>query len=162
MTSDSQVVTIIGPWRNTRIIRFCGGKITLSEAVQHSGGTALVVTALNYVLEDATPLLVLGTLMTAATAWSPFLDKAPTVFVLGPIAFGAAKGLHLNPDAFLMAVAMGARCDFLTPIGHQCNALVMGPGGYRFGDYWRMGLPLSILVIVVGVPLIAWVWPLVG
>ena len=74
----------------------------------------------------------------------------------------AAKGLHLNPDPFLMAVATGAGCDFLTPIGHQCNTLVMGPGGYRFGDYWKLGLPLSVVVILCGTPLIAWFWPLAG
>ena len=144
------------------VLVLIGALTPLSEAVQHSGGTALIASALNHVLQDATPLLVLGTLMTAAMACSPFLHNAPTVLVLGPIAFGVAKGLHLNPDAFLMAVATGAGCDFLTPIGHQCNTLVMGPGGYRFGDYWRLGLPLSILVILVGVPLIAWVWPLAG
>ncbi|HSA67048.1 MAG TPA: anion permease, partial [Methyloceanibacter sp.] len=71
----------------------------------------------------------------------------------------AAKLSH-NPDPFLMAVAIGAACDFLTPIGHQCNTLVMGPGGYRFGDYWRLGLPLSIIVLVVGVPLIMIFWPI--
>ena len=71
-----------------------------------------------------------------------------------------AERLELNPDPFLMAVAVGAACDFLTPIGHQCNTLVMGPGGYRFSDYWRLGLPLSVLVLLLGVPLIAVFWPL--
>ncbi len=74
---------------------------------------------------------------------------------VAPIAATFAMSLGYNPDPFLMAVAIGAACDFLTPIGHQCNTLVMGPGGYRFGDYWRLGLPLSIMVVVVGVPLIA-------
>jgi di/tricarboxylate transporter len=81
------------------------------------------------------------------------------VLVVAPIAASFAKTLSYNPDPFLMAVAIGAACDFLTPIGHQCNTLVMGPGGYRFGDYWRLGLPLSVIVVVVGVPLIALVWP---
>jgi di/tricarboxylate transporter len=80
--------------------------------------------------------------------------------VLGPIAASLAKKLGLNVDPFLMAVALGAGCDFLTPIGHQCNTLVMGPGGYRFVDYPRLGLPLSFIVVVVGVPLISLVWPL--
>ena len=96
--------------------------------------------------------------MLTAMACSPFLHNAPTVLVLGPIGVSLAQRLHLNPDPFLMAVATGAGCDFLTPIGHQCNTLVMGPGGYRFGDYWRLGLPLSVLVIVCGTPLIALVW----
>jgi len=105
-------------------------------------------------------LLVLGALMVTAMACSPFLHNAPTVLVLGPIGVALAMRLHLNPDPFLMAVATGAGCDFLIPIGHQCNTLVMGPGGYRFGDYARLGAPLSALVILVGAPLIARVWPM--
>jgi di/tricarboxylate transporter len=80
--------------------------------------------------------------------------------MMAPIAASLAKNLGMNPDPFLMAVAVGSACDFLTPFGHQCNTLVMGPGGYRFGDYWKLGLPLSVLVIVVGVPAIATFWPL--
>jgi di/tricarboxylate transporter len=79
---------------------------------------------------------------------------------MAPIDPGVAGNLGLNPDPFPMAVALGAACDFLTPIGHQCNTLVMGPGGYRFGDYWRLGLPLSVLVLVLGTVLIAAVWGL--
>ena len=81
--------------------------------------------------------------MAAAMAVTPFLNNAATVLVMAPIAASFATNLRYNPDPFLMAVAIGAACDFLTPIGHQCNTLVMGPGGYRFGDYWRLGLPLS-------------------
>jgi di/tricarboxylate transporter len=80
--------------------------------------------------------------------------------VMAPIAASFAQKLGYQPDAFLMAVAIGAACDFLTPIGHQCNTLVMGPGGYRFGDYARLGAPLSLLIILLGVPLIMIVWPL--
>jgi di/tricarboxylate transporter len=79
---------------------------------------------------------------------------------MAPIAATFATGLGYRPEAFLMAVAVGAGCDFLTPIGHQCNTLVMGPGGYRFSDYARLGAPLSLLVILLGVPLILAVWPL--
>jgi di/tricarboxylate transporter len=81
------------------------------------------------------------------------------VLVMAPIAATFATGLGYKPEAFLMATAVGAGCDFLTPIGHQCNTLVMGPGGYRFGDYARLGAPLSLIVLVVGTPLILWVWP---
>jgi di/tricarboxylate transporter len=95
-------------------------------------------------------------------AVTPFLHNAPTVLIMGPIALSLAKQLGLNGDSFLMAVALGAGCDFLTPIGHQCNTLVMGPGGYRFGDYARLGAPLSVVVILAGVPLIAFFWPLGG
>ncbi len=98
-------------------------------------------------------------IMVVAMAVTPFMNNAATVLVMAPIAAIFANRLGLAPDAFLMAVAVGAGCDFLTPIGHQCNTLVMGPGGYRFGDYARLGAPLSILVVVVGVPLILTVWP---
>jgi di/tricarboxylate transporter len=93
-------------------------------------------------------------------AVTPFLNNAATVLMLAPIAASLAERLHLAPDGFLMAVAIGAACDFLTPIGHQCNTLVMGPGGYRFGDYARLGLPLTLIVLAVGVPMVALVWPL--
>ncbi len=103
---------------------------------------------------------MIALVMVAAMAVTPFLNNAATVLVMAPIAATFASDLGLRPDAFLMAVAIGAACDFLTPIGHQCNTLVMGPGGYRFGDYWRLGLPLSIIVILVGVPMVLLVWPL--
>ena len=98
--------------------------------------------------------------MLFAMAVTPFLNNAATVLVVAPIGASLAKLLGLNPDPFLMAVALGAACDFLTPIGHQCNTLVMAPGGYRFADYPRLGAPLSVLVLVVGTLLVAWVWPL--
>jgi di/tricarboxylate transporter len=79
---------------------------------------------------------------------------------MAPIAYNIALALNLNPDAFLMAVAVGASCAFLTPIGHQNNALIMGPGGYKFGDYWRMGLPLEIVIVIVALPLLLMAWPL--
>ncbi len=97
--------------------------------------------------------------MVAAMAVTPFLNDAATVLVMAPIAATFAGRLGYRPDAFLMAVAVGAACDFLTPIGHQCNMLVMGPGGYRFGDYWKAGLPLSVIVVLLGVPLILLVRP---
>jgi len=142
------------------VLILIGALTPLSEAVQHSGGTDLIAHMLATLLDGVPALLALGTMLVAAMTCSPFLHNAPTVLVLGPIAVGVAKGLGLGADAFLMAVATGAGCDFLTPIGHQCNTLVRGPGGYRFGDYWKLGLPLSILVILVGTPLIAWVWHL--
>ncbi|WP_428978615.1 SLC13 family permease [Chenggangzhangella methanolivorans] len=98
--------------------------------------------------------------MAAAIAVTPFLNNAATVLVMAPIAASFAASLNYKPDAFLMAVAIGAGCDFLTPIGHQCNTLVMGPGGYRYGDYARLGAPLSIIVLLVATPLLLLVWPL--
>ena len=144
------------------VLVLIGALTPLSEAVQHSGGTGLIAQSLADLLHGAPALIALGTILVAAMVCSPFLHNAPTVLVLGPIAVGVAKGLGLGADAFLMAVATGAGCDFVTPIGHQCNTLVRGPGGYRFGDYWKLGLPLSVLVILVGTPLIAWVWRLSG
>jgi len=142
------------------VLVLIGALTPLSHAVQANGGTAIVGQALGDLLGALPPMLVLGGMMLAAMAAAPFLHNAPTVLVLAPIGVTLAQRLGLSPDAFLMAVATGAGSDFLTPIGHQCNTLVRGPGGYRFGDYWRLGLPLSIVVIVVGTPLIAWVWGL--
>ena len=144
------------------VLILIGALTPLSEAVRHSGGTDLIAHALAAALVGVTPMVVLGALMLASMACAPFLHNAPTVLVLGPISVAVARALHLSPDPLLMAVTTGAGCDFLTPIGHQCNTLVMGPGGYRFGDYWRLGLPLSLVVVVLGVPLIAWFWPLTG
>jgi di/tricarboxylate transporter len=104
------------------------------------------------------PLGSVALVMLAAMAVTPFLNNAATVLIMAPIAAGLAAKLGLNPDPFLMAVAIGAACDFLTPIGHQCNTLVMGPGGYRFGDYSRLGLPLSLIVLIVGTLLIPIFW----
>ncbi len=104
----------------------------------------------------------LALIMAAAMAVTPFLNNTATVLMPGPIVGSLAQRLGMSPDAFLMAVALGGARDFLTPIGHQCNTLVMGPGGYRFGDYWRLGLPLSLIVLLVGVPMTALAWPLHG
>jgi len=147
---------------DAQVLVLIGALTPLSEAVRQTGGADLIAGGLASLLHSVPPLLALGILMTAAMACSPFLHNAPTVLMLAPIAVALAQRLHLGVDAFLMAVATGAGCDFLTPVGHQCNTLVMGPGGYRFGDYWRLGLPLSILVILAGAPLIAMVWPLGG
>jgi di/tricarboxylate transporter len=142
------------------ILVMLGALIPVSEAIRTTGGTELIAGWLTSVGSLLPPTGTLVLIMVAAMAVTPFLNNAATVLVMAPIAASFAKQLGYGPDAFLMAVAIGAACDFLTPIGHQCNTLVMGPGGYRFGDYWRLGLPLSILVIVVGIPLIMLIWPL--
>jgi di/tricarboxylate transporter len=144
------------------VIVLLGALIPVSEAVSTTGGTDLIAGWLSDIMNMLSPIAALGLIMIVAMAVTPFLNNAATVLMLGPIAGGLAQRLGLNPDPFLMAVAVGAACDFLTPIGHQCNTLVMGPGGYRFGDYWRLGLPLSFIVLLVGVPMIALVWPLAG
>jgi di/tricarboxylate transporter len=145
-----------------QVLILIGALTPLSEAVRATGGADLIARGLAHVMNSQPALLTLGALMITAMACSPFMHNAPTVLVLGPIGVALAQRLHLNPDPFLMAVATGAGCDFLTPVGHQCNTLVFGPGGYRFGDYWKLGLPLSVLVILVGTPMIALVWPLTG
>lgn len=141
------------------ILILLGALIPVSDALRSTGGTELIAGWLARAGDMLPPIGALGLVMIAAMAVTPFLNNAATVLVMGPIAAGFADKLGYGQDAFLMAVAIGAACDFLTPIGHQCNTLVMGPGGYRFGDYWRLGLPLSIMVVLVGVPLIAMVWP---
>lgn len=142
------------------VLILLGALIPVSDAIRTTGGTDLIAGWLSGVVATLPPMAAVALIMVAAMGVTPFLNNAATVLMLAPIAGSLAKQLGLNPDAFLMAVAVGAACDFLTPIGHQCNTLVMGPGGYRFGDYWRLGLPLSVIVVLVGVPLIALVWPL--
>ena len=142
------------------IIVLLGALIPVSEAMRSTGASDLVAGWLSAVAGALPPLGALALVLAAAMAVTPFLNNAATVLMMAPIAASLATRLALNVDAFLMAVAVGAACDFLTPFGHQCNTLVMGPGGYRFGDYWKLGLPLSLLVLVAGVPLIAWTWGL--
>jgi di/tricarboxylate transporter len=91
---------------------------------------------------------------------SDLMNNAATAAVMCPIAIGAASQLGVSADPFLMAVSIGASCSFLTPIGHQNNTLILGPGGFRFGDYWQLGLPLEILVLAVSIPMLLMVWPL--
>jgi di/tricarboxylate transporter len=134
--------------------------IPISDALRTTGGSEMIAGFLSQGAQGAPAMIMLGLIMVTAMAVTPFLNNAATVLVMAPIGASFAQRLGLNPDPFLMAVAVGAACDFLTPVGHQCNTLVMGPGGYRFSDYWRLGLPLSVLVVVLAVPLIAFVWPL--
>jgi di/tricarboxylate transporter len=142
------------------ILVMLGALIPVSDTLRTTGGTELIATWLSAAAGALPPLGTLALIMVAALAVTPFLNNAATVLVMGPIAASFANSLGLSPDPFLMAVAIGAACDFLTPIGHQSNTLVMGAGGYRFTDYWKLGLPLSVYVVVVGVPLIALFWPL--
>lgn len=143
------------------ILVMLGALIPLSDALRTTGGTDLIAGWLSAAAGALPPLGMLALIMVAALAVTPFLNNAATVLVMAPIAASFAKNLGLSPDPFLMAVAIGAACDFLTPIGHQSNTLVMGAGGYRFTDYWKLGLPLSFYVVIAGVPLIALFWPLV-
>ena len=134
--------------------------IPVSDAIQSTGGSDLIAGWLRTVFAGAPGILAVGGVMLASMAVTPFLNNAATVLIVAPIGATLAKQLGFNPDPFLMAVAVGAACDFLTPIGHQCNTLVMGPGGYKFSDYPRLGAPLSLLVLLAGPPLILLFWPL--
>jgi di/tricarboxylate transporter len=137
-----------------------GALIPVSDAIRTTGGADVIAAALAGAAQSLPPWGTVMLIMAAAMAVTPFLNNAATVLVMAPIAVSFAQRLGFAPDAFLMAVAVGAGCDFLTPIGHQCNMLVFGPGGYKFGDYARLGAPLSLLVLLVGTPLILLVWPL--
>jgi di/tricarboxylate transporter len=137
-----------------------GALIPVSDSLRTTGATDLMAGWLSAASQGLPASAALALMMAAAMAVTPFLNNAATVLVMAPIAAGFARNLGYNPDPFLMAIAIGAACDFLTPIGHQCNTLVMGAGGYQFGDYWKLGLPLSIFIMVAGVPLIALFWPL--
>jgi di/tricarboxylate transporter len=134
--------------------------IPVSDSLRTTGTTDLIAAGLAQAGSSLPPFGAVALILVAAMAITPFLNNAATVLVMAPIAAGFAQSLDYRPEAFLMAVAIGAGCDFLTPIGHQCNTLVMGPGGYRFSDYPRLGLPLSALVMLIAVPALLLVWPL--
>ena len=134
--------------------------IPISDAVASTGGAELIAGGLAAMAGALPPIGAVALVLVAAMALTPFLNNAATALIMAPIAASLATKLGLRPDPFLMAVAIGCACDFLTPIGHQCNTLVLGPGGYRFGDYWRLGLPLSVIVALVATALIPVFWPL--
>jgi di/tricarboxylate transporter len=142
------------------VIVLLGSMIPIGAALESTGGTALIAGLITSLGVGHSPVLVLVLLMVITMTLSDVMNNTATAVIAAPVAVDIAARLGVNPDPFLMAVAVAASCAFLTPIGHKNNTLIMGPGGYRFGDYWRMGLPLEVLVIVVAVPMISWVWPL--
>jgi di/tricarboxylate transporter len=142
------------------VIVLLGSMIPIGVALESSGGTALIASGIVNAASGLSPAMVLVILMIVTMTLSDVMNNVATAVIAAPIAVNIASSLGVNPDPFLMSVAVAASCAFLTPIGHKNNTLIMGPGGYRFGDYWRMGLPLEILVISIGVPMILWVWPL--
>jgi len=142
------------------VIVLLGSMIPIGAALESTGGTGLIAGSILGIAEGLSPVVILTLLMIITMSLSDVMNNTATAVIAAPIAIEIAERLSVNPDPFLMAVAVAASCAFLTPIGHKNNTLIMGPGGYRFGDYWRMGLPLEILIIIVGVPMILWVWPL--
>ena len=142
------------------VIILLGSLIPVGGALATTGGTEIISGAILDLTAGFSAVVVLVLLMVVTMTLSDILNNAATAVVMAPIAVSIAGRLEVNSDPFLMVVAVAASCAFLTPIGHQNNALIMGPGGYRFGDYWRMGLPLEILIVAVSIPMIMWVWPL--
>jgi di/tricarboxylate transporter len=142
------------------VIVLLGSMIPIGAALEASGGTTLVANTIVDWTAGLPTVAVLTILMLVTMTLSDILNNVATALIAAPIGVDIANRLGANPDAFLMAVAVAASCAFLTPIGHKNNTIIMGPGGYKFGDYWRMGLPLEILVVLVGIPMILFVWPL--
>ncbi len=142
------------------VILLLAAMLPIGQALESTGGSQLIAYKLLAVGRSASPAMTLVILVTATMLLSNLVNNAAAAILAAPIAVNLAKGMELSSDPFLMAVAIGSSCAFLTPIGHQSNTLVMAPGGYKFGDYWRMGLPLSVLVVATAVPVILWIWPL--
>jgi di/tricarboxylate transporter len=142
------------------VILLLGSTICVGTALETSGAARLVANGLTSVATGWPAPAVVGAVMLVTMLISNVVNNAATAIMMAPIAFAMSRDLGASPDPFLMAVAVGASSCFLTPIAHQCNVLVLGPGGYHFGDYARLGLPLSLIALAVGLPLILWVWPL--
>jgi len=137
-----------------------GAMFPLAHALESSGGAQLITDKLLLISTSLSHAGTLTVLLMGTMMLSNVVNNAAAAVLTAPIAITLAQGMGLNADPFLMVIAVGSSCAFLTPIGHQSNALVMAPGGYRFGDYWRLGLPLSLVVTLVAIPLIIYFWPL--
>lgn len=143
-----------------KVIVLLASLIPLAESFAHSGGAELIATQILALTNGYPAWVSLLALMIVTMTLSDFLNNVATTLIAAPIAIGMAAATSTNPDAWLMTVAVAASCAFLTPIGHKNNTIILGPGGYRFGDYWRMGLLLELLVVAVALPTILIVWPL--
>ena len=142
------------------VIVLLGSMIPLGTALETSGGTDLIASGLAAMTASLPAWAALVLIMVSTMTLSDVLNNTATAVIAAPITVKLAAATGVNPDPYLMAVAIGASCAFLTPIGHKNNMLILGPGAYRFGDYWRMGLPLEALIVMVSVPMIMLVWPL--
>ncbi|MDX1507529.1 MAG: SLC13 family permease [Woeseiaceae bacterium] len=144
------------------VIVLLGSMIPIGSALQTTGGTAVIADGILTLSAGLSPVFVLALLIVITMTLSDVMNNTATAVIAAPIAVDLASKLSVSADPFLMGVAVAASCAFLTPIGHKNNTLIMGPGGYRFGDYWRMGLALEVLIVVVSVPAILLFWPLAG
>lgn len=142
------------------VIVLLASLIPLGLALETSGGTKLIADSILSLTGALPAWAILTILMIVTMTLSDFLNNVATALIAAPVGLSIAQGLDVSPDPFLMAVAVAASCAFLTPIGHKNNTIIMGPGGYRFGDYWRMGLPLEIIIVAVSVPALLFFWPL--
>jgi di/tricarboxylate transporter len=142
------------------VIVLLAALLPVAGALSSTGAADLIANALMENVAQGSPIIALTVLLIVTMTLSDFMNNAATSAIMCPIAIGIAQQLGVRVDPMLMAVAIGASCAFLTPIGHQNNTLILGPGGFRFSDYWRLGLPLELLVIAIGVPMILLVWPL--
>lgn len=142
------------------VIVLLASLIPVAGAMASTGTADLLANALLNELAQGAPVIAMILLLVVTMTMSDFMNNAATAAVMCPIALSGAQQLGVSPDPFLMAVAIGASCAFLTPIGHQNNTLILGPGGLKFGDYWRLGLPMEILVVAVSIPMMLLVWPL--
>lgn len=142
------------------VIVLLAALLPVAGAMEATGAAGLVAGALLGTLAGGDPVAALVVIMVVTMFLSDVMNNAATAAVMCPIAIGAAQALGVNADTLLMAVAIGASCAFLTPIGHQNNTLILGPGGFRFGDYWRLGLPLEALILALATPLLLVFWPL--
>jgi len=133
--------------------------IPVAGAMETTGAANLVARGILDTVAQGNAIIALAVIMIVTLTLSDVMNNAATAAVMCPIALGTAAQLGVNPDSYLMAVAIGASCAFLTPIA-QNNTLILGPGGFRFGDYWRLGLPLEVIVVAVSLPLVLVVWPL--
>ena len=141
------------------IIILLGALMPLGAAFERSGGSTLIVDALLGLGSSMSPLMILAIIMVLTMVLSAIVNNAAVAILMAPVAFELAVRMGVSADPFLVAIAIGASCAFLTPIAHQSNLLVMGPGGYLFTDYWKMGLPLQVLTAVVGILAISVFWP---
>lgn len=142
------------------VIMLLGALIPVAAVMETTGTADLIARALLENVAQGSPVGALVLVLLVTMFLSDLINNAATAAVMCPIAIGTATALGVSADAFLMAVAIGASCAFLTPIGHQNNTLILGPGGFRFGDYWRLGLVVEVIVVAISVPLLLWVWPL--
>jgi len=142
------------------VIVLLGAMLPVAGAMASTGTADVIAAFLLNAVAQGSPVIALAVILIVTMTLSDFMNNAATAAVMCPLAISTAAQLGVNPDSFLMAVAIGASCAFLTPIGHQNNTLILGPGGFRFGDYWRLGLPLEILIAAVSIPVLLWVWPL--